>query len=302
MAYWWVSQNKTYRHERGGGYLWAPARDKSGHTPQHWRTMLDVQPGDLIFSYVGQHIRSLAVAGSSARPDIRPSEFSDQSLWKQEGYRIDVSYEDFHPPIDIPPIAADLARLLPTRHSPLTRRGTGVQGYLFNLPRPAGRFLLDRAGQTDEGADEDAGERLASSALGGSNVPDTEKRALIKSRVGQGRFRADLLRLWEGRCAVSGLGLVALLRASHIKPWSDSNNQERLDPYNGLLLSPAYDAAFDAGLITFSDDGAVVVSPTLTGDQAGRAGIDPRARLRKVDEPHLPYFRHHQAFVFQSGG
>ena len=96
MAYWWVSQNKTYRHERGGGYLWAPARDKSGHTPQHWRTMLDVQPGDLIFSYVGQHIRSLAVAGSSARPDIRPPEFSDQSLWKQEGYRIDVSYEDRH--------------------------------------------------------------------------------------------------------------------------------------------------------------------------------------------------------------
>ena len=149
MAYWWVSQNKTYRHERGGGYLWAPARDKSGHTPQHWRTMLDVQPGDLIFSYVGQHIRSLAVSGSSARPDIRPPEFSDQSLWKQEGYRIDVSYEDLHPPIDIPPIAGDLARLLPTRHSPLTRRGTGVQGYLFSLPRPAGRFLLDRAGPKD---------------------------------------------------------------------------------------------------------------------------------------------------------
>ena len=154
MAYWWVSQNKTYRHQRGGGYLWAPARDKSGHTPQHWRTMLDVQPGDLIFSYVGQHIRSLAVAGSSARPDIRPPEFSDQSLWKQEGYRIDVSYEDLHPPIDIPQIAGDLARLLPNRHSPLTRRGTGVQGYLFSLPGPAGpeveAFVASYADLLDE--------------------------------------------------------------------------------------------------------------------------------------------------------
>ena len=97
MAYWWVSQNRTFRHERDGGYLWAPARDRSGRTPQHWRTMLDVQPGDVVFSYVGQRIMSLGVAGSSARPDMKPPEFSDQSDWKQEGYRVDVSYENLHP-------------------------------------------------------------------------------------------------------------------------------------------------------------------------------------------------------------
>ena len=55
------------------------------------------------------------------------------------------------------------------------------------------------------------------------------------------------MRLWGGRCAVTGLDLPLLLRASHIKPWRDSDNRERLDPYNGLLLSPSYDAAFDWG-------------------------------------------------------
>ena len=59
-----------------------------------------------------------------------------------------------------------------------------------------------------------------------------------------------------GRCCLSGLDVTELLRTSHIKPWRDSNNVERLDPYNGLLLSPAYDAAFDTGLITSSTTGA----------------------------------------------
>ena len=59
-----------------------------------------------------------------------------------------------------------------------------------------------------------------------------------------GRFRDDLVASFGGRCCLSGLDVTELLRASHIKPWRDSNNIERLDPYNGLLLSPAYDAAF----------------------------------------------------------
>ena len=53
MAYWLVSQNQTYRHERDGGFLWAPKRTEAGLTPLHWASMNDVGPGDLILSYVG---------------------------------------------------------------------------------------------------------------------------------------------------------------------------------------------------------------------------------------------------------
>jgi HNH endonuclease len=65
-----------------------------------------------------------------------------------------------------------------------------------------------------------------------------ESKALVESRLGQGRFRQDLLSLWSRQCAVTGLGVAELLRASHIKPWRSSDNVERLDQYNGVLLAP----------------------------------------------------------------
>jgi putative restriction endonuclease len=91
----------------------------------------------------------------------------------------------------------------------------------------------------------------------------TEAERVVVQRVGQGIFRAGLLEYWEGRCAITGLAVPALLKASHIKPWADcASDAERLDVFNGLLLAPHLDAAFDCGLITVADDGAVVVSET----------------------------------------
>ena len=99
-----------------------------------------------------------------------------------------------------------------------------------------------------------------------SNIPETEKLRLIASRLGQGKFRADLIRLWEGRCSVTGYSDTRLLLASHIKPWYKANNHERLDPNNGFLLTPTLDKVFDIGLITFNprDEGRIVFSKSLT--------------------------------------
>jgi len=92
----------------------------------------------------------------------------------------------------------------------------------------------------------------------------TEAEYLIVQRVGQGLFREALLRRWKGRCAVTGVDVPELLRASHIKPWAHcTSDAERLDPDNGLLLVANWDAAFDQGLVTFADTGAVVWSARL---------------------------------------
>ena len=88
---------------------------------------------------------------------------------------------------------------------------------------------------------------------------DTEKESIVKSRLGQGKFRDNLLNYWS-ECAVSGVTLPAFLRASHIKPWRDCTNSERLDTYNGLLLNTTLDAAFDRGFISFADDGGILIS------------------------------------------
>ncbi len=79
----------------------------------------------------------------------------------------------------------------------------------------------------------------------------TTRKCLIDARLGQGQFRVDVEKLWRGACGVTGCRISAVLRASHIKPWSQSNNKERLDPENGILLAAHIDALFDRGLITF---------------------------------------------------
>ena len=98
------------------------------------------------------------------------------------------------------------------------------------------------------------------------NIPrTTEAECLAVRRVGQTLFRQALLDYWHGCCPLTGITHEALLRASHIVPWADCETDElRLDVHNGLLLSALWDAAFDAGLISFGDDGEILISPHLS--------------------------------------
>lgn len=129
-------------------------------------------------------------------------------------------------------------------------------------------------------------------------LADTEKEMVVKARVGQGRFRDDLLGYWSG-CAVTGVRLAELLKASHIKPWRLSTNAERLDAFNGLLLLPHYDHLFDRGFITFDDRGLIQISPAIAAIGPGRLGISRDARLRQITQAHLPFleFHNHEVFV-----
>lgn len=91
----------------------------------------------------------------------------------------------------------------------------------------------------------------------------TEKETIIKARIGQGDFRKSLIEKYNGKCIVTGINDSRLLIASHIKPWSVSNNQERIDVENGFLLSPLYDKMFDLGLMTFTNEGQIKLSSTI---------------------------------------
>lgn len=123
----------------------------------------------------------------------------------------------------------------------------------------------------------------------------TEREALVSARLGQGRFRASLLAAWGGACAVSGIDVSKLLRASHIKPWRESTDAERLSPDNGLLLVATLDAAFDAGLIGFGDCGAMLVSPRLGPTPHAVLGVEPGARLRRAPTAvQRDLLRHHR--------
>lgn len=125
----------------------------------------------------------------------------------------------------------------------------------------------------------------------------TEKAALIKSRIGQGTFREKVLVHWAC-CAVTGFSDTSLLVASHIKPWKKSTNSERLDQWNGLLLSPNLDKAFDKGFITFEPCGSIRLSPLFSEPE--KLGITPSMKIALKPE-HEKYMAHHRAAEFKSG-
>ena len=130
----------------------------------------------------------------------------------------------------------------------------------------------------------------------------TEAEQQVIRRIGQDIFRRGLLDYWDGRCAITGLGVPELLRASHIKPWADCDmDAERLDIFNGLLLAPHLDAAFDSGFITVSEDGKLLFSDALPPDARTALGLDGSLRIRGLHPTHGRYFPWHRSKVFRTG-
>ena len=127
---------------------------------------------------------------------------------------------------------------------------------------------------------------------------ETEATAEIKRRIGQERYRKDLFDLWDGACALTGVDIPDLLVASHIVPWSDADDQDRLDPYNGFLFESRIDKLFDCHLISFTDDGLMLISSSLSEENRRRLGIHDGMRLRRIYPENLPFLKlHRQEFT-----
>jgi predicted restriction endonuclease len=130
------------------------------------------------------------------------------------------------------------------------------------------------------------------------SLSKTERDAIVKARIGQGLFRDSLIDYWA-ECAVTGCQELGLLRASHIKPWSKSEVEERLSLYNGLLLSPTLDACFDSGFISFDDSGVIIVSKELNENDMNALGITQDMKLSRVEPEHWKYLAYHRENVFK---
>jgi predicted restriction endonuclease len=134
-----------------------------------------------------------------------------------------------------------------------------------------------------------------------AGLGETEAEQVVRVRKGQDIFRAALMEYWNGACPLTGITDIALLRASHIVPWSEClSDAQRLDVHNGLLLSSLWDAAFDSGLISFSDDGYPVASPMLSDEAARTLGLSQASPIRLRAE-HLPALAWHRTHVWQAG-
>ncbi len=130
----------------------------------------------------------------------------------------------------------------------------------------------------------------------------TEVERLVVQRIGQSIFRDSLLDYWEGRCPLTGITDPALLRASHIVPWSEcTDDAQRLDVHNGLLLSALWDAAFDRALVTFDDDGTPEFSPKLSDAARVVLSWSHPIPLSQLHRPNLALHRQRFKSSMDSG-
>ena len=133
-----------------------------------------------------------------------------------------------------------------------------------------------------------------------ATIPETERTALVQARRGQGIFR-DNVRSIEHACRITRVERMEHLIASHIQPWRDSSNEERLDGENGLLLTPTVDHLFDKGFISFENAGQLIVSPVADPVSLKRMGVDrdARANVGAFSEGQRRYLEFHRENVLR---
>lgn len=308
MQYWWVNQNQTYRHELAGGYLWSPKTKANGTRNHFYDNMTRAQPGDMVFSFCDTTIKAIGLVTAPCEPAPKPDEFgSAGAYWSDEGWLLPIEFSELERPIR-PKDHIDLIEpTLPSKYSPLQSNGNGNQGvYLALVPPPMVAVLLQLIGaqlpsfeNVAIAGDHEQADQLEEVRIKDDDtVPDTEKAQLIKARRGQGLFRKRV-EMIEKMCRVSGVAFRPLLRASHIKPWRDSANVEKLDGHNGLLLAPHIDVLFDQGFISFSDEGQLLVSPLLPAVVLEQLGVAIDIQVGRFTAQQSAYLAYHRAHVWR---
>jgi hypothetical protein len=168
-------------------------------------------------------------------------------------------------------------------------------GALGRILRRAGELALSLPRNAEE-----IFKRKIIEAVNNFTIDKTEIERAVRQRVGQDIFRGALTRYWGGACSVTGVALTEVLRASHAKPWADcESDTERLNVYNGFLLSANLDALFDRGLISFDDDGMMLLSEAIDHGARIRLNINEGARTRWIEPEHRPYLKWHRERIFR---
>lgn len=306
MGYWWVNQNQTYEEETRGNFMWSPKVNKDGGRNAFYDTMLQVSPGDIVFSSFRTRLTSIGIvtgkAQTAPQPDFRRAGLN----WSKVGWFVPVYYCALRAPIRPKDHIDELRPFLSKKYSPIRATGDGVQAYLLPLPDSLADALIGLMGQSYLDAlasitgfptspdDED----IAVPDESMDQAPETERDQIIRARRGQGLFRSHVL-LIEGECRVTRVSDSKHLRASHIKPWKDSNGTERLKGENGLLLSPHIDHLFDQGYISFSNNQELLVVPDVKADLLEKWGIDAGTRVGDFNRDQQAFLEYHRIEVFK---
>jgi putative restriction endonuclease len=307
VTFWWVNHKQTRDHEVRGGYLWSPYRNTNGAFNQTYENMKLVRSGDVVFSYAHGRIGAVGRVTVVASPSPKPIEFGNVGdYWAHEGWLVEVDFKDTHRPFAPKEHIQAIGPMLPERNSPLQKNGNGNQGcYLAGISDALGHVLMAMLDMQQVNELDQAPTYLTNHEPNAQvlddihrietdvSIPETQRQQLTRARVGQGFFRKQVI-LLDPVCRVTGVTDTRLLIASHIKPWREASNAERLSGYNGLLLSPHVDALFDEQFITFEDDGRMHVHPSLSREVLDKWSIDPDRRVDRFQPEQASFLVHHR--------
>ena len=303
MNYWWVNQKQTFKQEYEGGYLWSPKHNKNGGFNKYYDNMTKLQAGDVVFSYRAGLVVALGVAQAPAYSSQKPKEYGKAGeSWEDDGWRADLDYSLVKKQIRPKDHIEGIAPLLPSKYSPLQSNGNGNQVYLCSISEELATLLLHLTGEELHNIqllaeDTEQDRNLASRIQRNDHIGETEALQIVKSRKGQGLFKSNVTRI-EDCCRVTGANKIAHLIASHIKPWSKSNNRERLDGNNGLLLSPHIDHLFDKGYISFDDNGELLISKVADKSTLKFWHVETKNVGAFTDE-QCKYLEYHRQHIFK---
>ena len=270
--------------------------------------MEEVRPGDLVFYYCDTYIKAIGVVQRSAVTAPKPNFQSAGSNWSDEGWYVEVEYAELNNPIKPKDFMDQIRPLLADKYAPLQENGNGLQGiYLTEISSDFGELLvlLSRADLPTIQHElaplpEDLSEYEINLEIEARKFEgDLEKIQLTKSRRGQGIFKANV-RLIENHCRITGVNNIKHLRASHIKPWAASDNDEKLDGFNGLLLSPHVDHLFDRGFISFKDSGDILVSKELNPRVLEQWSIHTNQNVGEFRSGQCEYLEYHRDVILQA--
>jgi hypothetical protein len=300
-----VNQNKTFRQEIAGGFMWSPKQNSDGSRNPFYDFMTEVSTEDVIFSYAQSELIAVGIAVSSAYSSTKPRDFgSAGEIWSDEGWKVDVDFVNAKQRVNPRNHMSLIIPLLPEKYSPLQSTGFGHQRYLTSISSELGSLLLNLMGSPElvmpvssiEDLDFDEAEQLV---IQDESLKLTEKRSLVLARRGQGQFRQRVI-IFEKECRVTGVVATDLLIASHIKPWKAASNDERLNGHNGLLLSPHVDKLFDSGLVSFENSGQLLVSPFLDTEVLDKWSIQRGLRVQRFGSDQSYFLEYHRSHVFQA--
>lgn len=284
--------------------------------------MREVAPGDVVFSFVDTLIIAIGIARTYCYESPKPTEFGTAgSYWGAIGWKVDVSFREVTNRVRPKDHIDQLRSTLPEKYSPLRSNGDGLQSVYLTAVSPAFADIVfrligqeanqvadmgrvgSRAQQLSPASEStlDEWERRVEAAIRDDrSLENTEREALVQARRGQGVFRANVQAV-ERSCRVTKVERREHLIASHVKPWRDSSNDERLDGENGLLLTPTIDHLFDKGFISFEDRGDLIISPVADFPSLQRMGVPTSVGMNvgSFSEGQRRFLEYHRSNVLR---